>query len=161
MGSLGSFSRGFTLLELMLVMVVLGVLLSLAAVVLPDRNSALLANETARLVKVLDTLQLEAMLQHTQTGLLLDDAGYRSSILNLQNLEWAESNAAILDAHGLQSNGLQLTLVEPAATAPGDDQHAIVFDASGVSDPFKLRLVHSSGISSTLASDGIQKVLVQ
>jgi general secretion pathway protein H len=161
MGSLGSFSRGFTLLELMLAMVVLGVLLSLAAVVLPDRNSALLANETARLVKVLDTLQLEAMLQHTRAGLLLDTGGYRGSILNLQSLEWADSNAAILDAHALQDKGLQLTMVEPAAAASADNKPAVVFDAAGVSDPFKFRLVHSSGISSELASDGIHKVLVQ
>jgi general secretion pathway protein H len=161
MGSLGLSSRGFTLLELMLGMVVLGVLLSLATVVLPDRNSALLANETARLVKVIETLQLEAMLQQTRTGLLLDPPGYRSSVLNLQSLEWAESNLDILDAHALQSKGLQLSMVEPQITASGENQPAIVFDASGVSDPFKLRLVHTSGISKTVVSDGIQKVLLQ
>ena len=161
MGSLGRRGQGFTLLELMLAMVVLGVLLSLAAVVLPDRNSALLANETARLVKVLETLQREAMLQQTQAGLLVDPAGYRSSVLNLQNLEWSDSNLDILDVHPLQGKGLQLSMVERASATTEKRQPAIVFDAAGVSDPFMLRLVHSSGISTTLVSDGLQKVLVQ
>ncbi len=161
MGSVVPPSRGFTLVELMLVMVVLGVMLSLATVILPDRNGVLLANESARLIKVLDTLQLEAMLQHTRTGLVLDPNGYRSRVLNLQNLDWGESNLRILDAHELQPKGLQLSMLESTAAASGESQPAIVFDASGVSDPFTLRLVHSSGISATLVSDGIQKVALQ
>ena len=154
-------SRGFTLIELMLVMVVLGVMLSLAAGVLPDRNEARLANEVARLVKVLDTLQREAMLQRTQTGLVIAPDGYRSSILYVQSLEWGGSDLKILAPHTLQENDLQLALLEPGEASAGEPGLSIVFDASGVSDPFQLRLIHRSGISTTLVSDGIQKVTLQ
>lgn len=153
--------RGFTLIELMLVMVVLGVILSLATVVLPDRNAARLANEVARLVKVLDTLQLEAMLQRTQTGLVLMPDGYRSSILQVQSLEWGDSDSKLLAPHTLQENNLQLALLESGDASEIDQGPAIVFDASGVTDPFQLRLIHASGISTTLVSDGVQKVTLQ
>jgi type II secretory pathway pseudopilin PulG len=146
----------------MVVMLVLGMVLSLASVVLPDRRSAQLANEASRLVKVLDTLQTEAMLQHTQAGLMLDEQGYRAYILNLHTLAWESSELKILGEHPLQDKGLQLALVESVVeNESAAQQPGIVFDSSGVSDPFQLRLVDSSGLSATLGSDGYKKAVLQ
>lgn len=164
MGSLSTRNRGFTLIELVLVLAVLGVMLSLASSVLPDRNVTRLANETARLVKVLDTLQLEAMLQHTQAGLLLEDDGYRAAVLNLNTLEWDSSELKILAQHPLQEHGLRLDIVQPATdSAAKKATPHIVFDASGVSEPFELRLASTdiAGLVTTLSSDGLNRVQLQ
>ena len=164
MGSLNTRNRGFTLIELVLVLAVLGVMLSLASSVLPDRNVTRLANETARLVKVLDTLQLEAMLQHTQAGLLLEDDGYRAAVLNLNTLEWDSSELKILAQHPLQEQGLRLDVVPPATdSAAKKATPHIVFDASGVSEPFELRLSSTDipGLVTTLSSDGLNRVQLQ
>jgi type II secretion system protein H len=164
MGFVSTRNKGFTLIELVLVLAVLGVMLSLAAAVLPDQNATRLANEAARLVKVLDTLQLEAMLQRTQAGLLLEADGYRTAVLNMSTLEWQNSELKILAQHQLQASGLQLEILhEPADAAGVEGVPVIVFDAAGVSEPFELRLANSTidGLVTTLTSDGLHRVKLQ
>lgn len=180
MGSINAQHKGFTLIELLLVLVVVSVMLSLAMAVLPDRNASRMANEAVRLVKVLDTLQLEAMLQRTQSGLLVDEDGYRAAILNLYTLEWESSDLKILAPRQLQADGMVLRLVNPPEGAdesftPGEtagdtdtdtdtgnkNYPAIVFDASGVSDPYRLQLAHNSGLSALVDSDGLHGAKLQ
>ena len=164
MGFISAGNKGFTLIELVLVLALLGVMLSLASAVLPDRNAARLANEAARLVKVLDTLQLEAMLQRTQAGLLLEADGYRTAMLNMSTLEWQDSELKILAQHQLRASSLQLGLLQASAD-PGADPGSpvIVYDAAGVSEPFELRLVNTAidGLAVTLVSDGLHRVELQ
>jgi general secretion pathway protein H len=164
MGSVVARSRGFTLIELMLVMLVLSVMLSLASAVLPDRNAARLANEAARLIKVLDTLQMEAMLQGTQAGLVLQEDGYHGALLNGYTLEWDAGARRLFSRRHLQAQGLRLELLP--SQAQGERHGAmpsIVFDASGVSDPFTLRLADTQieGLTRTLSSDGLQRAELQ
>ncbi len=164
MGFISAGNKGFTLIELVLVLALLGVMLSLASAVLPDRNATRLANEAARLVKVLDTLQLEAMLQRTQAGLLLEADGYRTAMLNMSTLEWQDSELKILAQHQLRASGLQLELLQAPAASGGDEgSPVIVFDAAGVSEPFELRLANTviEGLAVTLASDGLHRVELQ
>lgn len=166
MGFVTPTNRGFTLIELLLVLVVVTVMLSLAASVLPDRNESRLANEAARLIKVLDTLQMEAMLQRTRAGLVLDETGYQAALLNLHTLEWEASELRILAPRQLQLDGLELQLLaqepEPESEEAGNTP-AVVFDSTGVSDPFRLQLAYNGmkRMVATIGSDGLHGAQLQ
>lgn len=159
-------TRGFTLIELMVVLVVVAVILSLASSVLPDRNASRLANEAARLAKALNTLQMEALLQRTQTGLVLEPGGYRAVLLNLQTLEWESRESGILGPRLLEEQGLAVELNaqegdEDKAPSP-EGYPSIVFDAVGVSDPYQLQLADLAidDLYTTVSSDGLHKAQV-
>lgn len=170
MGSITRQSRGFTLIELLLVLVVITVMLSLAAAALPDRNRERLGNEANRLLKVLETLQMEAMLNRTPTGLVLGEDGYQSLILNLYTLEWEASALKILAPRALQGHGLALELLEAEGVTgtsiqgpDGERLPAIIFDASGSTQPYQLQLasITVDGLGAILASDGHEAARLQ
>lgn len=172
MGSITSKSKGFTLVELLLVLVVLAVVLSLASAVLPDRNVERLGSEASRLVRVLQALQLEAMSNRTQTSLVLQEDGYRALILNLYSLEWEDSRLSILAPRNLQQQGLSLSLIsdspsssETSALALSGEENplAIIFDASGASEPYQLQLADmiAENLAATLSSNGLEPPAIQ
>ena len=92
-------ASGFTLLELAIVLVVFGVVFSLAAAVLPRRAEVQIEQEAVRLARVLDALQREALLQARPTGLRITGQGYETLHLNLQNMVWEGNTARLLVPH--------------------------------------------------------------
>lgn len=170
MGSITRQSRGFTLIELLLVLVIITVMLSLAAAALPDRNRERLGNEANRLLKVLETLQMEAMLNRTPTSLVLGEEGYQALVLNLYTLEWEASTLKILAPRALQGQDLALELLEIEGTnttrlqgPEGEQLPAIIFDSSGSTQPYQLQLASLAveGLGQILASDGHEAARLQ
>jgi len=158
---------GFTLIELAIVMAVLGVVLSLATVVLPRRAEVQAQQEASRLVRVLDALQREALLQGRPAGLRITGTGYETLRLDQQHMAWEGNAGRLLAPRDLGQLGLALALGGAAAEAPAPAPAAegwpdVVFDAAGVAEPIALQLqLAAGGIAARVVSDGVNRARLQ
>ena len=158
---------GFTLIELAIVMAVLGVVLSLATVVLPRRGEVQAQQEASRLVRVLDALQREALLQGRPAGLRITGTGYETLRLDQQHMAWEGNAGRLLAPRDLGQLGLALALDGAAAEAPAPAPAAegwpdVVFDAAGVAEPIALQLrLSAGGIAARVVSDGVNRARLQ
>lgn len=137
--------RGFTLLELLLVLAVLGVLIGMAGLA-PARNPQRLALQEAQLfLQFFEHVHEQAVLQGQTLGVHVDQHGYR--LLRLTDQGWHASG-------NLQSSELLLRLQMEDAQAlndpaqlvlAGDDEHA----------PFTLYFSQADAPLACVVSDGL------
>lgn len=83
---------GFTLLELLLVVIIIAVISGLAVLSLGDRSEHGLQLEAEKLKAVLESLSEEAVFQQKPYGLQIVAHGYRSLVWNYSNGEWVISS---------------------------------------------------------------------
>ncbi|MBR9912693.1 MAG: type II secretion system minor pseudopilin GspH [Gammaproteobacteria bacterium] len=161
--------RGFTLLEVLLVVVIIGVMAGLASLAIGGNESRLLQQEAERLQQVLTMAQDEAAFQQRNLGLKLMDDGYRFYQFDEQERSWLEMTDTPFQAHRFE---LPLyTSLELEGTAfelsPGGDSKnqppEILFLASGENSAFilELELTGDRRASRTLFSDGFAPIANQ
>lgn len=85
----GRCGRGFTLVEMLVVLLVMGLFLGLVSVVMLPDDRALLRLEAERLSQLLDSAAVEARLTGTSIAWTADEAGYRFW-RSVDAAEWSE-----------------------------------------------------------------------
>jgi len=132
----GRRCAGFTLLELMVVVVLIGIIFSFAVLSMGgDDMAGLMERETRRLVTVLDMAGSEAVLQGEELAVYFSDTSYE--FLVLEEGDWQPTaDSALLGEHILPA-GISIRLEvdgdPPGLTAtPGD---AVDDDESNVKIP--------------------------
>ncbi|CAK0752808.1 general secretion pathway protein H [Gammaproteobacteria bacterium] len=121
---------GFTLLEILAVMVIIGVLATMAVLSVGSREPAT-SLEARRLAELLRLAATEAVLQGQEWGLRLRDDGYEFMIL--QETTWQTANDEILHARqfpheleprlSLESEELRVELPPTAEDNSREDRH--------------------------------------
>lgn len=100
--------KGFTLIEILVVIVIIGVILSFATLAIGDGGRAKqLEQETQRLAWLLTQARYEAIMQAEEFGLLVDVDEYR--FYKLQGQDWQVLQEDIFRPHSLPS-GIQSEL---------------------------------------------------
>ena len=84
----GHKQSGFSLLELLLVVVIVAVISGLAVLSVGDRRVAGLQREAEKLVAVMGFLTEEAVFEQTPFALQFVERGYRSLVWNYASAEW-------------------------------------------------------------------------
>ncbi|RKZ47108.1 MAG: type II secretion system protein GspH [Candidatus Parabeggiatoa sp. nov. 3] len=85
MPKLQTKTNGFTLIEIMVVMIIIGVILSFATLSIGDGGLAQkLEQEAQRLTALLKLAQTEAIMQAKEMGISFDNQGYRFYVLQAQ-----------------------------------------------------------------------------
>ena len=141
--------RGFTLLELMVVMVIAGIILGMISVTAVPGKKQHLEREAKRISSLLEVARDEAILRNLPVAIELDQFAYRFLIRSEQR--WIPLKDDLLRERQYDISPLTLTL-EPAPVQPG--QFRIVFGREPVDKPFVLTL-QSDAEKISIHADGI------
>lgn len=142
-------SRGFTLLELLLVMLLAGIALGMAGLVGGGDRKRLAYREAGLLLQLVQHARQQAVLEGQELGLRIDRQGYQLMMRSGQRWAAAGQRRAIeLD--------LQLEIDGLAVSVQGQGNGAqLVFASNDEYTPFSLHL-HEAGVRlASITSDGL------
>lgn len=165
-------ARGFTLVEILIVIIIVGVMASMAVLAIGGDPHQLLKREAQRLRLVLQLGADEALLQGREYGLKLTREGYQVVQFNEDKGEWSTATLEAFAAYqlpnnmtlSLQSEGssVDLTLLnknEQQDQKPRDEntlKPALLLLSSGEMTPFTLQLQSADAeYKMQLSGDGL------
>lgn len=140
-----SRQTGFTLLELLVVLVIVGILLSFAVLSLDLRSEKdIVVEESRRLAALMQLASEEAIVQGRELAMQLDGDSYRFLLLNNKNKWQVIEKDEVLRERKLPE-GLRAELVVEAVAkkAAASTERLVYFYSSGEVSPFRLSLQDS------------------
>lgn len=171
------------MIELMLVLVVIGVMLSLVVVAVAPNPARELEREGRRLHALLQMAATEAMMQGVEIGLAVSannggaEAGYQFLVLNMEQLQWQSIAAeqfgfhvfkpgitisASTEGHRLDREMQQQLKRVQRLKSDTRGRLALVLLSSGEVSPFNITLRHQLlGRSVNISSDGISEIILR
>lgn len=158
-------ARGFTLIEILVVIIVVGLLAALAVVNMGGSGQAReMENEVREIYLLMQTASEQATLNNQEIGLRLLEDGYQFVVFDENNREWVEQGQRMFRPRSLPE-WLELTpLIEDGLpTLAGEEDQLepdLVFFSSGEVTPFELEFTIGSGSERKhrLWSDGINGI---
>jgi general secretion pathway protein H len=136
-------AAGFTLIEVMVVVVIIGILINFTMLSLRSRSPAdQLNEESKRLKSLIEIASEEALLRSSLIGVDISETGY--SFLRLKEETWEPVNDNLLRNRELPEEvRISMTLAQP----PSDDEEKrtpeIILMNSGEITPFDLKISSS------------------
>ncbi|GAA4022193.1 GspH/FimT family pseudopilin [Actimicrobium antarcticum] len=154
---IGHRQRGFTLLELLVVMVIAGVMLGVVSFNAMPSGRQVLENDARRIALLLQLARDEAIVRNTPVAFEADAERYR--FLVRTNSVWnAIEKDDLLRERGFQRAPLTLLLDPPPG--PGSGPLRIVFGREPVDKPFVLTLA-TDDARVDIRADGIGHFVVE
>jgi general secretion pathway protein H len=168
-------SRGFTLLEILVVLVIVAVMAGLLVVGFKDSPQQRVRREAQSLAALLNAVSDEAVMRGVELGLVIDDSGYQFVYFDPEKKQWQPARERALARHqftepyaiefsidgaAVDDNTRQrmqafVQLSEDVALRP-----ALLILSSGELTPFRLTLSVNEEEPVVLMSDGINPVVV-
>ncbi|HEA52189.1 MAG TPA: type II secretion system protein GspH [Marinobacter antarcticus] len=158
-------SRGFTLIEILVVLVLIGLLASLAVFTMGGNSQQReLQNEVRELYLLMQTVSDQAVLNNLEIGLLFEKNGYGFVAFQDETGDWKASGERIFRVRSFPEWLVVTQFIENDAPrlASAEDKLRpdVVFFSSGETTPFELEFTVGSETDYTqiLASDGISPI---
>lgn len=170
---MGSRSRhsasGFTLIEILVVLVVVGMLVALATFTLGGHSLRRdLNNEVEKFFLLMQTVSEQAVLNNTEFGLVIDEESYRFLAFDQQTGTWKPFQERLYRQRALPEWMVVTRYIENEAPrlASNDDQLRpdVVLFSSGETTPFELEFaIDAEGLTDddyvhSIFSDGVSSV---
>ncbi|WP_372965379.1 type II secretion system minor pseudopilin GspH [Marinobacter sp.] len=156
---------GFTLIEILVVLVIVGLLASLAVFNMGSSSQQReLENNVRELYLLMQTASEQAILDNLELGLLLEEDGYRFVAFQDDSGQWKPSGERLFKKRMLPE---WLTLTEfvesdapRLATAEDILRPNVVFFSSGETTPFEIEFTigRNSDLMHVIASDGVSEL---
>lgn len=167
--SRGTANRGFTLIEILVVLIIVGLMASLAVLTLGGNSRQReLENTVRELYLLMQTAADQAVLNNQELGLAIDDDGYRFLAFEPLARTWKAEPERLFEARPLPEWMVVTPYIEndaPRLASGDDDQNSknrpdIVFFSSGETTPFQLEFVARGNTDrvETIESDGVSGV---
>jgi general secretion pathway protein H len=169
-------ARGFTLVEILIVVVIVGFLAGMAVLAIGNDPQRQLKQEAQRALAVLQLASDEAMLEGREYGLILDDSGYQVALFDEKKRQWLPSPQNAFSRYelpdsiilSLETEGSTVDLAklltkqdsEKETPSDNDLAPALLILSSGEITPFTLafssdRQPHTAF---SLSSDGLSEI---
>ncbi len=138
--------RGFTLLELLVVLLIFGLLVSFAVLAVGSSSSRQIEQEARRLVELAGLARDESLLTGEARALGFSRDGYaflQQVWLEDQQVMWVPLERTPLTPRSVARLGLELRLRQEGRRVPLDeraDRAQVLFNGSGEVTPFELEL---------------------
>lgn len=131
---------GFTLLEVMVTLVIIGIITSFAILSIPDNNrQEQLIEEAERLTALLKLNRQEAILLGQQRGLRLQQDAYEFVVFDKNDNEWRALQDSALRQSRQLAQGITLRAsVEGHFVSPSRDEPQILLLSSGETSEFEV-----------------------
>lgn len=152
--------HGFTLLELLVVLLIFGLLVSFAVLSVGGSASRQMEQEARRLVELAALARDESLLTGQVRALGFSRDGYaflEQIFLDDASVTWVALNRAPLQPRSTERLGLRLHLRQDGRVVPLDDradQPQILFNGAGELTPFELEMRPETGTGSILRITG-------
>lgn len=161
----GHNANGFTLIEILVVLVLVGLLASLAVFTMGGNSQQrLLKNQVRELYLLIQTASDQAVLNNLELGLVLEETGYRFVAYGDETGQWKTSGERMFRAREFPEWLVTTRFIESdaprLATAEDELKPDVVFFSSGETTPFELEFTVGSETDYThvLASDGVSPI---
>ena len=144
--------RGFTLLELLVVLVIVGLMLGAVSLNAMPSDLQRLQNDSRRIALLLQLAREEAIVRNLPVAFEADQTGYR--FLVREDRVWTPIKDDMLRERGFQLPSVQLQVEPPLVNVAVDAHVRIVFGHEPVDKPFVLTL-RTADQAVRLTADGI------
>ena len=152
--------RGFTLFELLVVLLILGLVAGFAVLSVGGTASRQMEQEARRFVELAGLARDEALLTGQVRALGFSRDGYaflQQVFLDDERLTWLPLERAPLQPRSMQRLGLELRLRQDGRLVPLDDradQPQVLFNGAGELTPFELEIRSEGGARAMLRITG-------
>lgn len=154
--------RGFTLIEILVVLVIVGLMAALAVFTMGGSSQQReLDSEVQNLYLRMQVASEQAVMNNLETGLVVDEDGYRFVVFDDKTQNWQLSNERLFRAHGLPPWLETNAKVDSDAPRLNNENSKlrpdVVFFSSGESTPFEIEMTVAGQTYEPhrLRSDGI------
>ncbi len=154
--------RGFTLIEILVVLVIVGLMAALAVFSMGGGSQQReLESEVQDLYLRMQVAAEQAVMNNLETGLMIDEDGYRFVVFDDRTQNWQLSNERLFSVHSLPSwLETDTTVASDAPRLSNKNSKLrpnVVFFSSGETTPFEIELTVAGQTFEphSLRSDGI------
>ncbi|KXS55271.1 MAG: general secretion pathway protein H [Marinobacter sp. T13-3] len=159
MARLTGTQQGFTLIEILVVLVLVGLLAGVAVLTMGgSTEQRALEQDARRLYLTLQTAAELAVTGNQEIGVRVSDSGYQFLTLDAEDGEWRESETRLLKgdqfAPGVVVTHQLRAGLPRLADKSADQRPDLVFLSSGAVTGFEITLGRASGPVYRIASDG-------
>jgi general secretion pathway protein H len=159
-------TQGFTLLELLVVLLIIGIVVSLATLSVGGNENRALRDEAQRLSALLELASQEAVLNGREMALQVDAQGYEFLIYDAENEEWVPLEDDDVFRSRELPEGMQLSAVvegqQPEEGKFGQSRASRIWIlSSGEMSPFTLSVKLEDGPVYELSGDMLGALTVK
>jgi len=159
-------AQGFTLLELLVVIIIVGVMVSAVSLTVGGGETRKLSDEAQRITALIDIASQEAILNGREMAMQLATDGYQFLIFDEESQEWQPIEGDTLRPRQMPE-GIELSILVEGQEQKEDQQKSIFGEpqpsriwilSSGEMSPFSLTLRMLDGPSYELTGDMLGKL---